>query len=148
MKWRHSDVMILLLVSHTNLPEIWYRQQRDLKLGRLIAYTQFHKIWRFQTPTIWNDSWWRRHCVFQSLCKTWPRHPTALKLCRLIAYPKLHKICKFENHVKRNDVIMMSLTKTIGICGPPRNQSNYKSFERSWWELSKNISFTKFERFC
>ena len=26
---------------------------------------------------------------------------------------KFHKICKFENHVTRNDVMMMSLPKTM-----------------------------------
>ena len=37
----------------------------------------------------------------------------ALKLCRLIAFGKFHKICKFEKHLTRNDVIMMSLPKTM-----------------------------------
>ena len=32
---------------------------------------------------------------------------------RLIANSKFHKICKFKNHVTRNDIIMMSLPKTI-----------------------------------
>ena len=31
----------------------------------------------------------------------------------LIAFTKFHKICKFENYVTRNDVIMMSLPKTM-----------------------------------
>ena len=43
-----------------------------------------------------------------------------------------YKICKFENHIRKNDVIMMSLPKTIEKFGPPRNQTNYISFERYW----------------
>ena len=31
----------------------------------------------------------------------------------MIAFGKFHKICKFENHATRNDVIMMSLPKTM-----------------------------------
>ena len=49
----------------------------------------------------------------QPLYKTCQRQPTTLKLCRLIVYSKFHKICKFENHVERNDVIMMSLSKPM-----------------------------------
>ena len=41
-----------------------------------------------------------------------------------------YKICKFENHIRKNDVIMMSLPKTMEKFGPPRNQTNYTSFER------------------
>ena len=94
---------------------------------------------------------WRHNDViivffFKSLYKTWPRQSTELKLCRLIAFGKFHKISKFENHVTRNDVIMMSLPKTMKKCGRPRNQSNYISFERPWRELSKNASFIKFEQ--
>ena len=36
-----------------------------------------------------------------------------LKLGRLIVHSTFHKIYKFENHVTRNDVIMMSLPKTM-----------------------------------
>ena len=32
--------------------------------------------------------------------------------------------------------------------GPPRNQTKYISFERFWWELSKNVIFIKFEPLC
>ena len=39
-----------------------------------------------------------------------------LKLGRLIAFGKFHKMCKFKNHVRRNDVIMMSLPKTMKKC--------------------------------
>ena len=42
----------------------------------------------------------------------------------------------------------MSLPKTIGKCGLPRDQSNYTSFERSSWELSRIVIFIKFEQFC
>ena len=67
---------------------------RDLKLGGLIAYIQFHKF-------------------SQSVYKTCQKQSTVLKLCRLIVYSNFHKICKFGNHVTRNDVIIMSLPKTI-----------------------------------
>ena len=60
---------------------------------------------------------WRHNdviIVFLSfLCKTRPRQFTLLKLFRLIALDKVHQICKFEDHVTRNDVIMMSLPKTM-----------------------------------
>ena len=42
---------------------------------------------------------------------------------------------KFENHVTRNDVMMMSLSKTMGKCGPPRKQTNIycsKGFDESF----------------
>ena len=39
-----------------------------------------------------------------------------------LSYFTFHKICKFETYVTRNNVIMMSLTKTIEKCEPPRNQ--------------------------
>ena len=45
----------------------------------------------------------------------------------------IYKICKFENNVTRNGDIMMSLPKTMktmGECGPLRNQTKYTSFER------------------
>ena len=71
-----------------------------------------------------------------------------LRLGKLIAHSKFHKICKFENHVTRNDDIMTSLPKTTEKCGPPRNQTNYISFERYWWELSKNVLFIEFESLC
>ena len=53
------------------------------------------------------------HCVFLNVYKTCQRQPTALKLFRLIVYPKFRKICKFENHLIWNDVIIMSLPKTM-----------------------------------
>ena len=51
----------------------------------------------------------------------------------------------------RNDVIMMSLPKTMetmGKCGPPRNQTKYILFERFWLELFKNVTFIEFELLC
>ena len=38
---------------------------------------------------------------------------------------------------RHNDVII----KTVAKFGPPRNQTKYTSFERYWWELSKNALF-------
>ena len=73
------------------------------------------------------------------------------KLCRLIFHLKFYKICKFESHVTRNDVIMMSLPKTMennGKCGPRRNQIKYISLERFWWEPFKNVIFIEFEPLC
>ena len=49
----------------------------------------------------------------ESVPKTCQRQSTELKLSKLIVDSKFHKICKFENHVTRNDVIMMSLPKTM-----------------------------------
>ena len=83
-----------------------------------------------------------------SVYKTCQWQPTELKLGSLIARSKFHKICNFENHVTRNEVIMTSLPKTMEKCGPPRNQTNYISFERYWWELSKNVLFIEFELLC
>ena len=62
---------------------------------------------------------------YESIHKTCQRQATELNLGKLIVHSKFHKIYKFENHVTRNDVIMMSLPKTMetmGKCGPPRNQ--------------------------
>ena len=84
----------------------------------------------------------------ESVYKTCQWQPTELKLGKLIAHSKFHKICKFENHVTRNDVKMTSLPKTMEKCRPPRNQTNYISFERNWWELSKNVLFIEFESLC
>ena len=68
-------------------------------------------------------------CFSESVHKTCQRQPTDLKLGKLIVHSKFHKIGKFENHVTRNDVIMMSLTKTMEKQwekrGPLRNQTNY-----------------------
>ena len=63
-------------------------------------------------------------------CNSSVKLDPALKLFRLIA-GKVHQICKFEDHVTRNDVMIMSLPKTMKKWGRPRNQSNYRSFERS-----------------
>ena len=52
-------------------------------------------------------------CFSESVYKTLQRQPTELKPGELIVHPKFNKICKFENHVKRNDVIMTSLPKTM-----------------------------------
>ena len=52
-------------------------------------------------------------CFSESFYKTCQGQPTELKLGKLIFHSKFHKICKFENHVKRNDVIMTSLPKTM-----------------------------------
>ena len=52
-------------------------------------------------------------CFSLFVYKTCPRQPAALKLCSLIVYLKFYKICKFENHVTRNDITMISLSKTM-----------------------------------
>ena len=66
-------------------------------------------------------------CFSESVYKTCQKQPTELKLGKLIVHSKFHKIYKFENHVTRNDIIMMSLPKTMRKCGPPRNQTNKHS---------------------
>ena len=90
---------------------------------------------------------WRHDDVIivftESVNKTCQWQPIELKLGNLIVHSKFNKICRFENHVTRNDVIMISLPKTIEKCGPRRNQTNYVSFERYWWELSKNVLFNE-----
>ena len=59
-----------------------------------------------------------------------------------------YRICKFESSTITNDVIMTSLPKTMAKFGPLRNQTNYISFERFWWELSKTVLFIEFEPLC
>ena len=98
-------------MSYADLQKIRPSQPRDLKLGGVIVYIEFRKL---------GD--------FESVHKTCQRQLTELKLGKLIVHAKFHKICKFENHVTRNDVIMMSLPKTIennGKCGPLQSQTNY-----------------------
>ena len=115
----------------------------------MIVYTESQTIWDFQIPTIWNDVMMSSSlCFSESVYKPCQWQPTELKLGKLIARSKFHKICKFENHVRRNDVIMTSLPKTMEKCGPPRNKTNYTSFERYWWKLSKNVLFIEFESLC
>ena len=36
----------------------------------------------------------------------------------------------------------------MGTCGHLRNQTKCVSFERIWWQLSKNLTFTEFKPFC
>ena len=104
------------------------RVQQNLKLGRLIALPDV-----IMTSSL---------CFCDPSVKLEPDNLcTALKLCRLISFDKFHKICRFENHVTTNDVIMMSLLKTMEKCGCPRNQSNYVSFERLSRELSNKCTF-------
>ena len=67
-----------------------------------------------------------RGFVFHPLCKIRSRHSRELKLTGLIAYIISSTICKFESWTITNDVI----TKTMENFGPPRNQTNYISFER------------------
>ena len=68
--------------------------------------------------------------VFEPFCKIRSRHPREFKLTELTAYVMFYKICKFESSTITNDVIMTSLRKTMATFGPPRNQTNYISFER------------------
>ena len=115
----------------------------------MIVYIEFQKMCDFQIPTTWNDVMMTSSlCFTESVYKTCQRQSTELKLGKLIVHSKFHKIRKFENHVTRNDVIMTSLSKTMKKCGPPRDQINYISFERYWWELSKNVLFIEFEPLC
>ena len=145
-----NDVIMVFLVSCTNLCKIWSRQERDERLETWLVDSLHSDSQNMQISNPNNMKW--RHddviIVFsQFLCKTWSDN---LQLWKFACwYPVLifTKYCKFENNGRRNDVITMSLPKTIGKCGPPRNQSNYISFERSWQELSKYVSFIKFERF-
>ena len=86
-------------------------------------------------------------CFLNLSMKPCQRQPTELKLRGLIVHTKFHKICKFKNHVTRNEVIMMSLSKqwkTMGKSGPLRNQTKYISFER----FSQNVTFIDFEPLC
>ena len=75
-----------------------------------------------------------KHRAFLSHCSTWGRVPPPSG--------------KFENHLTRNDVIMMSLPKTVVKCGPQWNQTKYTSFEKFWQELSKNVICIEFEPLC
>ena len=52
-------------------------------------------------------------CFSESVHKTYQTQPTEMKLSKLIVYSKFHKIRNFENYVTKDDVIMMSLPKTM-----------------------------------
>ena len=52
-------------------------------------------------------------CFLNLSIKLAKKTPTELKLGKLIIHSKFHKIRKFKNHVTRNDLIMMSLPKTM-----------------------------------
>ena len=54
-KGRHNNLIIVFCGSYTKLHNIRFRHLRDLKLGGMLAYIQFYKIWDFQIPTTWND---------------------------------------------------------------------------------------------
>ena len=65
---------------------------------------------------------------------------------------KFHKICKFENHVTRNDVIMMSLPKTMekqwenaDLHKTKQNIYRSKGFDESY---PKMLTFIEFEPLC
>ena len=62
-------------------------------------------------------------CFSESVHKTCQRQPTELKLGKLIVHSKFHKVGKFENYVTRNDVIMMSLPKTMENNGEMRTSA-------------------------
>ena len=100
-------------------------------------------------------------CFSESVHETCQRQPTELKLGKLIVHSKFHKICKFENHVTRNDVIMMSLPKTMENNGEIRTSAkpnklyiNRKVLMRAiqkctsywiWATMSKGVgNFVKF----
>ena len=73
---------------------------------------------------------WGGGGVFHPFWKIRSRHPRKLKLAGLIAYIMFYKICKFESSTITNNVIMTSFPTTMAKFGPPRNQTNYISFER------------------
>ena len=80
-------------------------------------------------------------CFYESVYKTCQRKSTELKIGKLIVHSKFHKICKFENRVRRNEVIMTSLPKTIEKSGPPRNQTNYINYSKGIDESYPKIYF-------
>ena len=90
-------------------------------------------------------------CFSQSVHKTCQRQVTALKFCRLIVYLKFHKICKFENHVTRNDVIMMSLPKTMENNGNMRTSVEPNKMYivlKVLMRAIQNVAFSEFEPLC
>ena len=83
------------------------------------------------------------------------------EIFRMIAIGKFHKICKFKGHVLKNDIIMMSLPKTMQNSGVqetsqiiyhskdrdesyPKMQvlSNLSNFVKSYGHLKKFRVFT------
>ena len=48
------------------------------------------------------------------------------------------------NHATRNDVIMMSLPKTMGKCGPPGNQTNINIIRNDMMGAIKKCNFCGF----
>ena len=96
--------------SYINLHKIRSRQLRDFKLGGMIAYIQFYKIWDFQITTTWNDV----IIVFFLIClENLPKTSCSFETLPADSPSKVLQMCKFESHVTRNDVIMMSLPKTM-----------------------------------
>ena len=82
-------------------------------------------------------------CFPPPLCKIRSKHPRELKLTGLIAYIMFYKIRKFGSSTITNDVIMMSLPKTMAKFGPPRNQTKlYIIFEplcQKLWAFLSNF---------
>ena len=62
-------------------------------------------------------------CFSQSVYKTCPKTTYRIKTLLADSLLKFHKICEFENHVTRNDVIMMSLPKTMEDNGKMRTSA-------------------------
>ena len=52
MKWRHDDIIIVFSLS---VYKMFQRQPTALKLGKLIAYSKFHKICKFENHVTRND---------------------------------------------------------------------------------------------
>ena len=80
-------------------------------------------------------------CFIEFAYKTCQRQPAELKLCRLIVHLIFYTIYKFESHVARNDVIMISLPKTLekrenaDLSGIKQNIYHWKGFDESYSKM-------------
>ena len=65
-----------------------------------------------------------------------PKTTCSIETLQADSPSKVLKICKFESHVTKNEVIMMSLPKTVehnGKIRPRRNQT--KGFDESYSKM-------------
>ena len=98
MKLRHDDVIIVFSES---VYETYQRQPKELKLGKLIVHSKFHKIWKFESHMIRND------VIMTSLPKQWKMRasakPNKLYIIRKVyeSYPKMYLLLNLSHYIKR-----------------------------------------------
>ena len=98
MKWRHDDVIIVFSES---VYKTCQRQPTELKLGRLIVHSKFHKICKFENHVTRND------IIMTSLPKTMekcgpPWNQQIIYHSKGIdeSYPKMYFLLNLNHYVK------------------------------------------------